>query len=144
MAEQNSSNPYLYILMRRDLDSMNTGKAVAQGAHAANQMVYCLNASGTDDQKKLLKEWEGATQQGFGPTITLGSYDDDAPLDEITLTNVVEFAQKAGFIAGVTHDPRYPLKDGKVCHLIPLNTCGYVFGDKDALKPLLGQFGLHP
>ena len=122
--------PYLYILMRSDLDSLNPGKMVAQGAHAANQFVHDINGEGA-----LYDQWSTSTPDGFGVTICLD-------ITGYQLRPVVEFAKNAGFAAGVTHDPSYPLSDGQVTHLLPLDTCGYIFGDKDELRPLLGQFGL--
>lgn len=123
--------PYLYILMRSDLDSLNPGKMVAQGAHAANQFVHEVDTL----NDPLFQQWETSTPDGFGVTICLDVTGRELP-------TVVEFAKKAGFTAGVTHDPSYPLRDGDVTHLLPLDTCGYVFGDKDELRALLGQFGL--
>ena len=142
--------PYLYILMRSDLDSLNPGKAVAQGAHAANQCAFMMRklADTTDDDAtdqeskrnrrslRLWRQWETSTRQGFGVTICL-----DVPNDT-TLRSVVDAAQSMGLSAGVTHDPSYPLLDGRFLHLIPLDTCGYVFGDKEQLRILLGQFDL--
>lgn len=146
--------PYLYILMRSDLDSLNPGKMVAQGAHAANQFGYEMNRlveegyvdadnrdtepKLTDEQRRsvaLFRQWETSTRQGFGVTICLDVTGEQLPL-------VVEAAQAMGIPAGVTHDPSYPLKDGEVYHSIPLDTCGFVFGDKPKLTALLGQFDL--
>ena len=145
--------PYLYILMRSDLDSLNTGKAVAQGAHAANQFSYDMHqlqdaipddsdimtgplATPENDRLRLLfEQWESSTPQGFGVTICLDVIGYQLPL-------VVEAAKRMNCAAGVTHDPSYPLLDGKVLHLLPLDTCGYVFGDKSDLRILLGQFDL--
>ena len=141
--------PYLYILMRTDMTSMNPGKAVAQGAHAANQFVKTMRNCNSicEDQTEILHLWEvwensavgdDGIPQGFGTTITLGIS------SETILFEVVETAKKMGCAAEVTFDPSYPLVDGDVVHLIPLHTCGYVFGDKNHLSPLLRQFNLHP
>lgn len=136
----------LYILGRTDLESMNAGKLAAQAAHAANQYVHEITnpPEGWTFSKAQLEGfradhavWAVETPQGFGTTICLEVSGD-------VLAGVVAFAQEAGFAAGVTHDPTYPLMDGAVLHLIPLDTCGYVFGEKEALRPLLAQFGLYP
>lgn len=124
-----SPTPYLYILMRSDLDSLNPGKMVAQGAHAANQFVFEMDSSA------LFEQWQTSTPQGFGVTITLDVSGEQLPL-------VVDAAKRMNLTAGVTHDPSYPLQDGAVTHLLPLDTCGYVFGDKDDLHILLNQFDL--
>ncbi len=157
--------PYLYVLMRSDMDSLNTGKAVAQGAHAANYFAWTMNKKKADfcdstggfhtfelmEQAKmaqsldyykrwvhhirLFNQWETSTPQGFGVTICLD-------VDERSLPLVVNAAFAMGMPAGVVHDPSYPLIDGKVLHLLPLDTCGFVFGEKPNLEALLGQFNL--
>jgi hypothetical protein len=130
---------YFYVLMRTDMDSMNYGKGCAQSAHAqkhADMEIWRRETFGKK-VKALYEEWERQTEQGFGVTIT-------KEIDGTLLPQVVEFAKKAGFAAAVTHDPTYPLLDGKVLHLLPVDTCGWVFGPKDELAPLLRQFGLCP
>lgn len=160
--------PYFYILMRTDLASMNAGKAVAQGSHAAHQFQTFmeglmkqtqddiirragLTADPTTDgvgeairegsfvQKTnmLYEQWltEGSPDAGFGTAITLEVNGDQ-------LESTIAAAAAAGFAAQVTHDPTYPITDGLVTHLIPLNTCGFIFGDKDELAPILGEFKL--
>jgi hypothetical protein len=146
--------PYLYILMRSDLDSLNAGKMVAQGAHAANQFTHTMDTlmedilidldnpdteSTTDKHQRQLHDmfmsWKTSTPQGFGVTICLDVTGDNLPL-------IVDAAKRAHFAAGVTHDPSYPIQDGRVVHSLPLDTCGYVFGDKSDLRILLGQFDL--
>ena len=133
-------NPVLYILMRSDLESMNPGKAVAQGVHAGHQFVNDMTVPPfgiPHHHAKILGMYEIWKEETgiFGVTVTLD-------VDHFSLPSVVAFARKAGFLAGVTHDPSYPLKDGEYTHLLPLDTCGYVFGDKAELAPLLRQFGL--
>ena len=134
--------PYLYILMRSDLDSLNPGKMVAQGAHAANQFTHEMDTiiAGMEQNNPvasyfLYQSWKTSTPHGFGVTICLDVSGQQLPL-------VVSAAKRANFVAGVTHDPSYTLLDGKVLHLLPLDTCGYVFGDKSDLRILLGQFDL--
>lgn len=121
---------YLYILMRNDLASMNAGKAVAQGAHAANQMTNRIQFPDTDAgeedntvHRNWLDEWMAATNKGFGTTIVLGC-------TERQMRGAIEVAEMIKLPCGITHDPTYPLKDGPVLHLIPLDTCAYIFGPK--------------
>ncbi len=132
--------PFLYILMRTDLESMNPGKAVAQGAHAANQFTHEADMLNTFDDKRqigMYDYWKTRTGDGFGTTICLG-------VNEDQLKRVVDAGRTAGMLASITHDPTYPLRDGDVTHFLPLDTCGYIFGDKDELQILLGQFNLMP
>jgi peptidyl-tRNA hydrolase len=135
---------YLYILMRTDLASMNPGKAVAQGTHAANQCVWEISQKmvaqmeqtppslqkDDDELAALLKEWEDESGKGFGTCICLG-------VTERQMRAKVETAQRLGLHAGITHDPTYPLQDGDSFHLIPLDTCGFVFGRKDMVMSVL-------
>ena len=132
-----TSPVYLYILMRTDLASMNPGKAVAQGAHAANQCIYEARNSGKEDLVTMVAEWEAETQKGFGTTITLA-------VKERELRNFVTIGKALGIHCGNTHDPTYPLRDGEFLHLIPLDTCGYFFGRKNELEIVLKGLELHP
>ncbi len=147
--------PLLYILIRTDLESMNPGKAVSQGVHSGHQFVHevekmrdgidDVSIQGTQEDEfpeeykniKMYDYWATRTGNGFGTTICLG-------VDEDMLHRIVEAGETMGLFAGVTHDPSYPLRDGDVTHFIPLDTCGFIFGDKDKLKILLGQFSLMP
>ena len=131
--------PVLYILMRDDLDSLNPGKAMAQASHASNAFV---KAHQGDDQSKpgfyLYGQWECETSQGFGTVLVLAC-------NETAMNTAVNVAEYCGFSSGVVHDPTYPIVDGDVVHHIPLDTCGYVFGDKDdpVLQSILQHFELH-
>lgn len=122
--------PVLYILMRSDLDSMNTGKAMAQASHASNAFVHGIKAPSdkvelTEEQLELFDAWVGCTEQGFGTVIVLDVG------DESSLNWHVSAAQSAGLISDYVLDPTYPVRDGEALHLIPVYTCGYVFADKD-------------
>lgn len=131
--------PILYILMRTDLDSLNPGKAMAQACHAANCAVS--HASG-----HILSEWQDQTPQDFGTTIVLdgGTIENiRALIDEIDAKGSLDVSTQT--YTGVIHDPTYPIRDGAVTHLIPLDTCGYVFtrtGSKAA--KILEALLLHP
>ena len=129
--------PVLYILMRTDLDSMNPGKAMAQASHASNAFAH--NAEpGYNVDEELFNAWQQSTTQGFGTVLVLG-------VTESQMRGAVTVADQCGFMSDVVHDPTYPLRDGDTVHFIPLDTCAYVFGDKDdeILQSLLGNFELH-
>lgn len=105
----------LYILMRTDVPTMNPGKAVAQGSHAANQCIYegrkfAAEADPEGDPevwKRALaleadiNEWEDQSGKGFGTQIVLGVNEDE-------MRETVRMAKYRGFHAGITHDPTYP------------------------------------
>lgn len=130
--------PYLYILMRNDLASLNFGKAVAQGSHAANQMVHeaVIKGKSDIDLRNILIEW-GMEANGFGTCIVLS-------VNEEQMRQTIAKAKENGLHAGITHDPTYPLQDGQSFHLIPLDTCAYVFARKADAKPYVSSFSLMP
>ena len=130
----------LYILMRDDLDSMNPGKAMAQASHASNAFVHSrkLMRYGTRAGEELYQSWETETHQGFGTVLVLA-------VNQTEMENIVALAKMAGLETGIVHDPTYPMQDGETCHFIPLDTCAYVFGDKEdpILTAIVQNFELH-
>ncbi len=128
--------PVLYILMRTDLASMNSGKACAQASHAASAFALAMTDSHADP---LYKKWFQETNQGFGTVLVLG-------VTEAQMQTAVVIGSKLGFVADVIHDPTYPIVDGEMVHYIPLDTCAYIFGDKNDLMlgAIIGCFQLHP
>ena len=132
--------PVLYILMRTDLDSMNPGKAMAQASHAGSTFVH--NAEpGYNVDEELFNAWQKETKQGFGTVLVLG-------VTEVQMRTAVEVAESFGvdkFPCDIIHDPTYPLQDGDTTHFIPVDTCGYIFGDKEdpLLEAIIGKFELH-
>jgi peptidyl-tRNA hydrolase len=137
MSDQAPDDVRLYILMRTDMASMNPGKAVAQGAHAANLAIRDMRvfASMDADDEQMLAEWEGQAH-GFGTTITLG-------VDGRTLNEIIDVAaDELDLCSGVVLDPTYPLRDGQVTHLIPLVTCGYILTRRSYLNGLLDNLTL--
>lgn len=140
--------PALYILMRTDMTSMNNGKSDAHSGHAASafakfyygQHIEQLNRSKQAVHRDTagMDAWHAATPQGFGTKLSMG-------VDAYSMYKIVENATKLGFAAEVVHDPEYPVTDGATQHLIPVDTCAYVFvPDKDdpIAKMILGGLGL--
>lgn len=126
------SEPRLYILMRTDMDSMTSGKGMAQASHASNAFLDSVPDDITDT-------WRSETSQGFGTAIVL------AVPSEKNMNEVVLDALENGFCAGIVHDPSYPVKDGAVTHLIPVDTCAYVFVKENTVPPeSLKELRLHP
>ncbi len=148
--------PVLYILMRNDLASMNAGKGMAQASHASNAFVfaelkkmlsrpwksvkdfYKVFIKGDMENANLFIRWVHSTTQGFGTVLVLG-------VNEVQMRTAVDVSCMLKFSAAVIHDPTYPLVDGDFCHFIPLDTCGYVFGNKNdpVLGAMVGCFPLH-
>lgn len=131
-------NPVLYILMRNDLDSMNPGKACAQAAHAANQFVE-LNR---DDP--FVKEWQNSTIGGFGTTLVFGApkHIVEDISDAIEKIFGYENVMTERIIRGIVNDPTYPVKDGQCTHYISVDTCAYMFGDRDQLYKFIERCNL--
>lgn len=109
---------------------MNPGKAVAQGAHAANQ--FALAYKGFEG----VEEWQ-QEGDGFGTTVVLG-------VNEAEMRRTVTLASSTKIPHDIVHDSSYPIRDGSVTHLIPLDTCGYVFGTKEDLLWLVSHLPLMP
>jgi hypothetical protein len=142
----------LYILMRNDLASMNAGKGMAQASHASNAFTHHFNGFSQEinarpvnmeENVKTIKgfnEWENSTSQGFGTVLTL-----EAKMAEIK--PVVDIFKAMDYIAGIVHDPTYPIVDGEIVHHIPLDTCAYIFvpnKEEDQIASmLLKKFPLH-
>jgi hypothetical protein len=127
----------LYILMRTDLASLNPGKAVAQGTHATNLFVNQVEElrKGWPDAPNVEAYTAWASDRGFGTAITLG-------VNGIELRMLIEDAIAMGCISGICTDPTYPLRDGDVTHLLNLDTCGYIFGNREYLASILGHLDL--
>lgn len=134
---ENKMTPVLYILMRTDLDSMNPGKAMAQASHASNAFVHLAEVGGWAEDE-LYQTWTDQTRQGFGTVLVLG-------VNEAQMKTAVDIAYSLNYVSDIVNDPTYPLRDGDCTHFIPLDTCGFVFGNKDdsVLQSILGNFELH-
>ena len=85
-------------------------------------------------------EWERATTQGFGTVLIL-----EAKM--VDINTAVSIFKSMGYVAGIVHDPTYPIVDGEVVHYIPLDTCAYVFipnkEQDEFASMLLKRFPLH-
>lgn len=131
-------NPYaLYILMRTDLNSLNPGKAMAQANHVYGALKKRVRTH-LGLQKEFL-EWMNQTDQEFGTTLTYGAMEGD-------IKRVLDKASRLygkTTMSGWVHDPSYPLRDGEVTHLIPLNTCAFLFARRDEGREIVWPLELH-
>ena len=76
MVDVPTAVPVLYILMRNDLSSMNSGKAMAQASHASNAFAHYMRYTRCEEDdgiecEGLLNMWEDQTTQGFGTVLVL-------------------------------------------------------------------------
>lgn len=141
----------LFVFLRSDLESMSAGKACAQVAHAASQAAWTVKCRQLDTDLDLAYEsWE-ATARGFGTTIVLdgGSLETRGLASkpwEVEAVTLEKTIKDVGLASGIVHDPSYPVRDGGVTHLIPLDTCFWIFGDPDddpALATFLSNYSLY-
>ncbi|USN16048.1 peptidyl-tRNA hydrolase [Brevundimonas phage vB_BpoS-Papperlapapp] len=125
----------VYLLMRTDMASMNAGKGHAQSHHAGTQMALKDRQTWTVTQQNWLRDW--AESRGFGTVLTMGC-------DNRQMNEALAIATRLGFPCAVVNDPSYPLLDGSVVHLFPLDTCAYIFGPKIAIERAVAPLDLHP
>jgi hypothetical protein len=143
---------------------MNPGKAVAHGAHAANQFTYEMEDRlritmdrGSNVERDVLEhnyKWWVKSANGFGTTITLtGSL--------MEIQTAVTMLRAMGHPANLTVDPSYPyllhreyanlidhpekyppvaIGDGMMMCFREEITAAYTFGFKDSLRPILRDF----
>lgn len=112
----------LYVLMRTDVPDYKPGKAMAQANHAGTQFLKYAGRRDDHSFRVHFNEWYDAAD-GFGICIVLAcTYPQ--------LLSRVEIAHNLGLVAGITHDPSYPIRDGHRIQHLPVDTCGFVFGRK--------------
>ena len=166
MTDAPTAFPVLYILMRNDLFSLNSGKAMAQASHASNAFWHYMHYERCEEDdgiecEQLSNMWADQTSQGFGTVLVLS-------VNEAQMRAAVKVSQAVGLRAGVVNDPTYPYRvDTEVAKLVdpsvhtldpsvsgPVttlfrteDTCAWVFAsDKNGpiVDAALGRFPLHP
>jgi hypothetical protein len=147
----NKKDYVLYILIRTDLPSMSSGRAMAQASHASNAFIKKFG------KHKEVQSWQRQTNQGFGTAIVLA-----ADLPTIVKTRLSLHSN----IHGEVIDPDYviPISSEVFPYIKPESlymfeesddgkryffhreevTCAYIFGSKKDLTPILGNLPLHP
>ena len=131
----------LYIIMRTDMASMGRGRAIAEGSHIANQMVWehvvCPMMEGGIPNQAII-DWHKEAN-GFGTAIVLRCK------NEVEMNNVHTLAIANGFLSKIVYDPEYYVMDGDYAiRLTDVPVGVYVFGDHLELKPYLGDFEAMP
>lgn len=124
----------LYILVRTDLASMNSGRTAAQCAHAANYFIKAARElieyleDPNDEFTKAIDEWENQTVQGYGTTIVLdGGSEEDIKEKMISIDG--------DYFSAAVIDPEYPIVDGSVVHILPdILTCAFAFPYNEDIK----------
>lgn len=129
-----------FVFMRTDIPSMGHtqskggGKAMAQAAHCAHQMMVHMNR-----YPRMMSKLNAWLKQadGFGTTITLGC-------NEEQLKAIVSRIQQDGRPAGLVLDPTYPMEDATGFLTVSMHTCGWAFGEASELAPYFKHLSLHP
>ena len=135
------SYPKLYIFMRTDMKSLNTGKAMAQAAHAANLAI--LECKKDKHITGLVDEWE-KQGDGFGTTIVYNG--DNLEFAKGVISEMDCNMDLIGWKRGIVLDRTYPIEDGpRKTHFLPIETCLWLFGDSAdiLLTSHLEKFTLH-
>lgn len=132
-------NLVLYILMRTDLDSLNPGKAMAQANHAYGALKKAMRVNIAMQQHFL--SWMSQTDQEFGTTIVLGGSEGEI---NYAIRQASTWLARKDVVWGWVHDPTYPISDGKVTHLMPMDTCAFIFGNQEDIKHVTRHLTLHP
>lgn len=106
--------PTLYIIMRRDIQDMNPGKAMAQSAHAQADFEHAAVFS-PGNLSNEYKNW--CEDRAFGRTLVVYA----------TLNEIREIVDRS-YCAGMVTDPTYPWRNyyGELCVSEEI-TCGWVF-----------------
>lgn len=136
MTEEIDDPLIAYCLVRTDVPNWMLGKACAQTHHNGCHMIFDAAQKNDKALNAELKEWMSVTTQGFGTALTL------AVPYAVDMRNAVALAQIIGLHAGITHDPTYPVIDGDTVHLIPVDTCAYIFGRKSLCQRTIAKFNL--
>lgn len=126
----------VYLLMRNDMKSMNTGKACAQAHHNGTKMATRHAPHWKPEHKLWWERWLDEAD-GFGTVLCMG-------VSDATMKQALDVATRLGVPTGVINDPSYPLWDGQTLHLFPLDTCAYIFGPKVLIENACRHLGLHP
>lgn len=115
------NNNILAVVARMDLDSMNPGKLAAQVCHAGTQSAILLR----DNEE--FQEW-AKEADNFGTTLVLGV--ENKHKFDMVYEIITESVDPSFNASGIIFDPTYPVRDGQITHLIPIETCFWVFGDR--------------
>ncbi len=164
------SEPYLYLVMRGDMPSMNPGKLAAQAAHGASMFHEYAHRFGDNEVSQpwyiLYLEWVRQARD-FGTTIVLTATHQEIDDLEAKADN---YDLKKLFVSDTIVDPSYPftmeteiynyvrdateegfmfenvsdLGNGRTFATRSETTGLWIFGDKEILKPYLGHLKLYP
>lgn len=114
--------PRLYVIMRKDIPDMNTGKAIAQASHLGNDVTMTLE--GTIGQDNIIHDAYNAWLEDRTFGVALSFEMTNAEVHDLFL-----LAVKSNNVAiGTIHDPSYPIRAASgYCYTVPMDTCYWMF-----------------
>jgi len=138
--------------MRRDLDSMSPGRAMAQASHASNAFIKRFG------KDKFVKKWQRETTQGFGTAIVLAvdMYQIRKAMIELNNHEIKEVVVDPDYVISISSEifpyiasdkmSMFEQVDGGKQYLFHRKevTCAYIFGTREELELVLGHLTLHP
>ncbi len=142
MKQMNETFPVLYVIMRNDMASLGPGRGMAQSNHAASvfhERIHGGEVRSDSPVGQLFSRWKSATRQKFGTCIVLQANED-------AMRQAVRIAEALGFFAEVVNDPEYAVLDGDTVHMVSIDTCAYIFCDKNnpLVRAAVGTLSLVP
>ena len=132
--KKENATPVLYVIVRNDLESMNSGKAESHSGHAASDFVYKFMSDKDLSNNKDFKEWVEAVN-GFGTQINLAGNIDD-------IHAIAHICKKESVHYNIISDPTYPyvppkhIRDGyMIPYLTRMEVTGiWFFGRKEDIN----------
>lgn len=141
--------------MRTDLPSMQSGRAVAQASHASNAFIKEWGNLKGKVHRHDVNEWSNQTLQGFGTVVVLSMTKEQ--IETVLKSNIIPHGRviDPDYVVSVSSELKPYLNSRKIKIIDDENnpsrillsreemTCAYIFGDKETLKPLLGEYPLY-
>lgn len=123
--------PKLYIIMRKDIQDMNPGKAMAQAAHAQSDFEAYVSSINNLAVLNAVTRWR--EDRSFGVTLVLHE-----TLETINLlTNTLR-------VSGATVDPTYPWRNFYNEVFVSSEvTCAWAFVYQEDESDFMRNFNLH-
>lgn len=131
----------LYKFIRNDAESLNKGRANAQGGHASTDFVISMLLAEPgvvkESSLQMFHDWRNQSSTGtFGTEIV-------KEIDGRRLVSLLDAARDYGLVHGRVVDEDYGVRDGDITHKVEFLTCGYIFGMRSKVDPLVRQYDLY-
>lgn len=146
----------LYIIMKHGVDSLTTGRAMAQAAHCHGHAEHEIEC-GFGDDTNILKDWRSWKNEakGFGTTIVLANRKLPCwiwvSFEEIfdQLVALEEEHGVSGYFARRMTDPEYAICDGADVHVVSYEPAYWIFANDECMEnehfqEFIKQFPLYP